>query len=167
LPAVPCRGDIFHVLRDLEGVVGYLENRAYRAVEDTDRRRRQRGSAQRHDGRGRAKSGQSAAQLAHRSRPTSDAAVGRSHEVQEAVAALAQGTVRASSLVENLNSRLRSYFFLRPHLGADYLAPLQFFLNHRRLERSDRPERVGKPPAELLTGQSHPHWLEMLGYTRF
>jgi len=92
---------------------------------------------------------------------------GRFHEVQAAVAALAKGTVRASSLVENLNSRLRSYFFLRRHLGPDYLALLQFFLNHRRLERSDRPERVGKTPAELLTGQSHPHWLEMLGYTRF
>ena len=92
---------------------------------------------------------------------------GRFHDVQAAVAALAAGTVRASSLVENLNSRLRSYFFLRRHLGPDYLALLQFFLNHRRLERSDRPERVGKTPAELLTGQSHPHWLEMLGYTLF
>src|SRR4051794_20464009 len=92
---------------------------------------------------------------------------GRFHEVQAAVAALAQGTVRASSLVEDLNSRLRSSFFLRRQLGSDYLALLQFFLNHRRLERSDRPERVGKTPTELLTGQSHPHWLEMLGYTRF
>jgi hypothetical protein len=92
---------------------------------------------------------------------------GRFHDVQAAVATLAKGTVRASSLVENLNSRLRSYFFLRRHLGSDYLALLQFFLNHRRLERSDRPERVGKTPAELLSGQSHPHWLEMLGYTRF
>jgi hypothetical protein len=92
---------------------------------------------------------------------------GRFHDVQAAVAALARGTVRASSLVENLNSRLRSYFFLRRHLGSDYLALLQFFLNHRRLQRSDRPERAGKTPAELLTGQSHPHWLEMLGYTRF
>jgi hypothetical protein len=35
------------------------------------------------------------------------------------------------------------------------------------LERSDRPEREGKSPAELLTGQAHPHWLEMLGFTRF
>ena len=92
---------------------------------------------------------------------------GRFHDAQAAVAKLASETVRASSLVENLNSRLRSYFFLRRHLGPDYLALLQFFLNHRRLERSDRPERVGKTPAELLTGQSHPHWLEMLGYTRF
>ncbi len=38
---------------------------------------------------------------------------GRFHAVQLAVAALAEETVRASSLVENLNSRLRSYFFLR------------------------------------------------------
>lgn len=92
---------------------------------------------------------------------------GRFHDAQTAVAAIAKGTVRASSLVEHLNSRLRSYFFLRRHLGSDYLALLQFFLNHRRLERSDCPERVGKTPAELLTGKSHPHWLEMLGYSRF
>jgi hypothetical protein len=41
---------------------------------------------------------------------------GRLHEVQAAMAELAAGTVRASSLVDNLNSRLRSYFFLRRHL---------------------------------------------------
>jgi hypothetical protein len=80
---------------------------------------------------------------------------------------LRRRTVRASSLVENLNSRLRSYFSLRRHLGNGYLTLLQFFLNHRRFPRSDRPERVGKSPAELLTGQSHPHWLELLGHTRF
>ena len=91
----------------------------------------------------------------------------RFHVVQLALTALAEETVRASSLVENLNSRLRSYFFLRRHLGSDYLALLQFYLNHRRLERSDRPHRVGKTPAELLTGQPHPHWLEMLGYKLF
>jgi hypothetical protein len=91
----------------------------------------------------------------------------RFHAVQLAVAALAEETVRASSLVENLNNRLRSYFFLRRHLGSAYLALLQFYLNHRRLERSDRPWRVGKRPTELLTGRPHPHWLEMLGYTRF
>ena len=36
------------------------------------------------------------------------------------MAELAAATVRASSLVENLNSRLRSDFFLRRHLGPDY-----------------------------------------------
>lgn len=87
--------------------------------------------------------------------------------VSVAVAELADRTTRASSVIENLNSRLRGYFFLRRHLGPDYLALLQFFLNHRRFLRSERPERVGKSPAELLTGETHPHWLEMLGHARF
>lgn len=91
----------------------------------------------------------------------------RFHPLQKAVAQLLRDTVRASSVIENLNSRLRNYFFLRRFLGPDYLALLQFFLNHRRFLRSQRPERVGKSPAELLTGQAHRHWLELLGYTRF
>jgi len=88
---------------------------------------------------------------------------GRFHAVSQAVAVVARSTVRASSVVENLNSRLRNYFFLRRHLGADYLHLLQFFLNHRRFLRSEHPQRVGQSPAELLTGQQHPHWLELLG----
>jgi hypothetical protein len=92
---------------------------------------------------------------------------GRFHEACEAIDALAAGTVRASSLVENLNSRLRNYFTLRRHLGSGYLSLLQFFLNHRVLERSERPERAGRTPAEVLTGRAHPHWVEMLGFQRF
>ncbi len=88
---------------------------------------------------------------------------GRFYELREAVAAVARGTVRASSVVENLNSRLRNYFFLRRQLGPDYLQLLQFFLNHRRFLRSAHPGRVGQSPAELLTGQRHAHWLELLG----
>ena len=63
-------------------------------------------------------------------------------------------------------ARLRGYFFLRRELGSGYLSLLQFFLNHRRFQRSKHAERVGKSPAELLLGQTHPHWLEMLGYQR-
>jgi hypothetical protein len=87
--------------------------------------------------------------------------------LQKAVHDLTQHVVRASSMIENINSRLRNYFSLRREIGSDYLVLLQFFLNHRRFLRSERPERVGQSPAELLTGQSHPHWLEMLGYRRF
>jgi len=89
---------------------------------------------------------------------------GRFYHLSEAVAELARHTVRASSIVENFNSRLRSYFFLRRQLGPDYLNLLQFFLNHRRFLRSERPERVDKSPAQLLTGEPHPHWLDMLGF---
>ncbi len=91
----------------------------------------------------------------------------RFHGLSAAVADVARNTVRASSVIENPNSRLRNYFFLRRQLGPDYLALLQFFLNHRRFPRSEHPERVGKSPAELLTGQPQPHWLELLGFTRF
>lgn len=91
----------------------------------------------------------------------------RFYHLQQAVRDLAEQVVRASSVIENINSRLRGYFFLRRQLGADYLVLLQFFLNHRCFLRSEHPERAGKSPAELLTSESHPHWLEMLGYRRF
>ena len=64
---------------------------------------------------------------------------GRFHDVYEAVAELRKKTIPASSLVENLKSRLRGYFFLRRQLGKDYLTLLQFFLNHRRYLRREDP----------------------------
>jgi hypothetical protein len=103
----------------------------------------------------------------HRDAPLRRLLGERYFRLSQALDGVRSHTVRASSLVENLNSRLRSYFSLRRHLGNDYLTLLQFFLNHRRYLRSEHPERVDKSPTELLTGQSHPHWLELLGYTRF
>lgn len=91
----------------------------------------------------------------------------RSHLLETAVHEVLSATPRASSTVENLNSRLRNYFSLRRHIGNDYLHLLRFFLNHRRFRRSDRPERIGKSPAELLNGQAPPHWLELLGFQWF
>jgi hypothetical protein len=279
MPTVPCRGDVFHLVHDLEQVVSYLENRAYAALETCTGLERERDRHRRRDWplhavgqqlrRARAacdaamaladevrllgrwlrqdvlavagpcyadrvllydfileelrvrlpacshrlspiyrvlKShrdellafaraldeglGRLAAELAvspeglrrllnARSRDERDprrwaeeSAVrdrfrGRFHAACQAVDALAAGTVRASSLVENLNSRLRTYFALRRHLGPDYLELLRFYLNHHVLQRSERPERTGKTPAELLTGAAHPHWLELLGFQRF
>ena len=92
---------------------------------------------------------------------------GRLDGLETAVREVLSETPRASSIVENLNSRVRNYFFLRRHIGNDYLHLLRFFLNHRRFLRSDRPERIGKSPAELLNGQAHPHWLQLLGFQRF
>ena len=83
------------------------------------------------------------------------------------VGSLAGSVVRASSVIENYNSRLRNYFFLRKEVGGGYLELLRFFLNHRRFLRSEHPQRVGKSPAELLCGRAHAHWLELLGYQRF
>jgi hypothetical protein len=279
LPGVPCRGDVFHLFRDLEAAVTYLENRAYAALEDCARLERQQapgprrgrpprvvdrpleparaacdaaialaddvrtlGRWLRHDvlavaGPGRADrlmwydfiADELRARVAacpHRLGPIHRTLKDRREELLafaggldeelgrmarawglgaeslrrllnarcrderdptrwaeeaavrprlrgwyepacRAVDALIAGTVRASSVVENLNGRLRTYFGLRRHLGPDYLELLRFYLNHRVLERSERPERRGKTPAELLTGASHGHWLELLGFERF
>jgi hypothetical protein len=82
--------------------------------------------------------------------------------VFKAVSQAMARTPRSSSLVENLNSRLRNYFTLRRHLGSSYLDLLRFFLNHRRFMRSQVAGRVGKSPRELMTGKHHPHWLTLL-----
>lgn len=62
---------------------------------------------------------------------------------------------------------LRTYTTLRREQGNEYLGFLQFFLNYRRFLRNVYQERVGKSPTELLTGERHMHWLEMLGLQRF
>jgi hypothetical protein len=92
---------------------------------------------------------------------------GKYAQLRVEVEKLAAGVVRASSMIENINSRLRNYFFLRKQLGPKYLELLQFYLNHHRTARSERAERQGKSPREVLSGQEHSHWLEMLGYQRF
>jgi hypothetical protein len=92
---------------------------------------------------------------------------GQFYKVEQAVVQAMNETPRASSMIENFNGRLRNYFFLRRTLGSHYLDLLRFFLNHRIFMRSERANRAGKSPAELLTGQKHSHWLELLGFTLF
>jgi hypothetical protein len=89
------------------------------------------------------------------------------HAVFDAVLQAMDNLHRCSSMVENLNGQLRNYFFLRRGLGQGYLDMLRFYLNHRTFMRSRKPERVEKSPKQLMTGQSHPHWLELLGFELF
>ena len=76
-------------------------------------------------------------------------------------------TERTSSMVENLNGRVKSYLRNRKECNQNFLNLLRFYLNHTPLKRSARKTRLHKSPSEILTGNKHPHWLEMLGYTRF
>jgi hypothetical protein len=94
------------------------------------------------------------------------AAMGRKfYGVWTAVSQAMQSTPRSSSLVENLNSRLRSCLTLRRHLNGSraWLGLLQFFFNHRRFTRSRCGKRLGKSPREAMAGEDHPHWLTLLG----
>ena len=89
------------------------------------------------------------------------------HAIHRTVKQMLKQTTRASSLVENLNGRLRCYFFLRRQIGQPYLELLRFYLNHHCYLRSAHPERGGRSPAELLAGKKHLHWLEMLEQSDF
>jgi hypothetical protein len=88
-------------------------------------------------------------------------------EIEDAVLQALDSTERTSSMVENLHSRLRPYFYLRREIGFGYLDLLQFYLNHTPFERSAKAQRRHKSPAEILNGKPHKNWLEMLGYCRF
>src|SRR5262249_41121362 len=95
-------------------------------------------------------------------RPCGNAGVRGTASCGRAVMEWLGKVIRESSVIENLNIRLRNYIFLLRHLGADYLALLQCFLTHRRFVHSEYPERAGKNLADLLTSLSQPHWLELL-----
>ena len=88
-------------------------------------------------------------------------------KIEDAVIDAMNQTERTSSMIENFNSRLSPYFFLRREIGYGYLDLLRFYLNHTPFLRSEKQHRVGKTPTEILTGKPHQHWLEMLGFERF
>ena len=71
---------------------------------------------------------------------------------------------KASSLVENLNGRIRSYMDLKRMVPKDYFVLLKVYFNTRKYRRSRIASRVGKSPIELMTGNPFPEFLEALGY---
>lgn len=87
--------------------------------------------------------------------------------IEDDVLMALDSTERTSSMVENLNSRLSPYFFIRQEIGHGFLELLRFYLNHSPLMRSDRKDYKNKTPAFLLTKEEHPTWLEMLDYQIF
>lgn len=88
-------------------------------------------------------------------------------DIEDAVIVALYSTERTSSMIENLNGRVRRHLYCRQESGHGFLNLLRFYLNHSPFLRSTRAERHKKSPAEILSGKPHPHWLEMLGYERF
>jgi len=68
----------------------------------------------------------------------------------------------SSSIVENINSQIRPYLFLKRVLKGKFLYLLQFYLNTRKYLNSRVKERKGKSPIELLTGKNYGNWLDIL-----
>ena len=85
-------------------------------------------------------------------------------KVQSAFVQLLNRTKKASSLVENLNGRIRVFIEVKRIIPSDFFVLLKVYFNTRRYPRSRYKERIGKSPLELLTGTPKPDFLEILGY---
>ena len=83
-------------------------------------------------------------------------------EAMRLVKELVKSTCRASSIVENLNSRVRPYMNAKRFIPEGFFPLLQLYFNTKKYRRSEVPERVGKSPLELLTGE-HRDFYELLG----
>jgi len=77
---------------------------------------------------------------------------------------LLKETKKASSLVENLNGRIRSFIEVKRIIPTKFFVLMKVYFNTRRYKRSRCSERVGRSPLELLTGKAQPDFLEALGY---
>ena len=84
--------------------------------------------------------------------------------VRELFAQQLKNVKKASSLVENLNGRIRKYMDVKRVVPTGFFVLMKVYFNMRRYRRSRCPERVGKSPLELLTGESHADFLDALGY---
>jgi hypothetical protein len=77
---------------------------------------------------------------------------------------LLKRTKKASSLVENLNGRIRVFIEVKRIIPTRFFVLLKVYFNTRRYKRSRCRERVGRSPLELLTGNTQPDFFEALGY---
>jgi hypothetical protein len=71
---------------------------------------------------------------------------------------------KASSLVENLNGRIRVFIEVKRIIPTTFFVLLKVYFNTRRFKRSRCKERIGKSPLELLSGIIQPSFFEALGY---
>jgi hypothetical protein len=77
---------------------------------------------------------------------------------------LLETTKKASSLVENLNGRIRVFIEVKRVIPTRFFVLLKVFYNTRKYKRSRHGARKGKSPLELLTNTTQPDFLESLGY---
>ena len=82
---------------------------------------------------------------------------------EEVVKVAIERTPRASSLVENLNSRIRPALDKKKVITDDYLNLLRLYLNTRRYKRIRKEERRGKSHYEIVTGDAAVNFFTLLG----
>ena len=72
------------------------------------------------------------------------------------------GIKRASSMVENVNGRLRAYMNIKRHVSSNFYSLVQLHMNAKKYRRSRVASRKGHSPLELLTGKPWPEFIDLL-----
>jgi len=88
----------------------------------------------------------------------------RYNEARDEFERLLSRIKKASSLVENLNGRIRVFIEVKRVIPTRFFILLKVYFNTQKYKRSRCKERVGKSPLELLTGTSQPEFLEAIGF---
>ena len=81
--------------------------------------------------------------------------------VEEAHAEIVGSIKRASSLVENVNSRLRAYMNIKKHVSSSFYSLVQLHMNTKKYRRSRVKSRQGRSPVEILTDEEWPELIEL------
>ena len=66
---------------------------------------------------------------------------------------------RASSMVENVNGRLRAYMNIKRHVSSNFYSLVQLHMNAKKYRRSRVEASKGHSPLELLTGKLWPEFI--------
>ena len=84
-------------------------------------------------------------------------------EIIEGIKPIIENVKRASSMVENLNSVIRTFMNSKRNLPESFIPLLQLYINTRTIGRSRIKERIGKSRYELMTGNPV-SFLDVIGY---
>ena len=85
-------------------------------------------------------------------------------EARDEFRKLLSTTKKASSMVENLNGRIRVFIEVKRIIPPSFFVLLKVFYNTRRYKRSRCLDRRGRSPLEILTNSTQPDFLSALGY---
>jgi len=85
-------------------------------------------------------------------------------DVQNAIQLAKNSTKKASSIVENVNGRIRVYIEVKRTIPDAFFILLKVYLNTKKYKRSRYEERIGKSPLELLTQTLQPGFFEAIGF---
>ena len=86
----------------------------------------------------------------------------RLEEAKTALNDIQKKCFRASSMVENLNSRIRPFMDEKRRVFHEDFSMIRFFLNTMKPFRSRKNERKGKSALDRLTGRVCPDFLDIV-----